>query len=472
MFDKEKCPIADLETQLVGDATRIASSTAAWLLLLGAFDRRQGWAGHGIRSCAHWLSWKVGLGIRTAHEYLRVARVLETLPVLREQFLAGRLSYAKVRALARVATPADEADLVALARSMPAAHLERLVRSYRTVTKDEASARQRNRRVSWRYDDDGNFLLHARLPPEDGAVVAAAITAATDKLNPPPDPNGEDPARPGTQTQTRAGRADGLIALAETFLGGQSRPRADPDRYTTIIHTDAPTEPATGRPAAEKPDARPDPEPVDNAHLGTPVAAHHEIEDGPALDPATIDRLTCGSGRRILIRHRTKRGQRRGAHPGAPIGPGETLIDLGRRTRRPNAALRRAVYHRDHGHCQYPACTNSQFTDIHHVAHWHPDGRTDLANLITLCRWHHRDHHEGSYTITVAPDGSPTFRKPDGSPIAQAPQPPALTDDQTTGDQNGRPEPDPTAITPDWKGDRLDLGYTIAGLLHHHPKAA
>ncbi|MGF7235026.1 MAG: hypothetical protein ACQSGP_08715 [Frankia sp.] len=58
MFDEETCPIPDLETRLVSEATRIAASTAAWLLLLGAFDRRQGWAGYGIRSCAHWLSWK------------------------------------------------------------------------------------------------------------------------------------------------------------------------------------------------------------------------------------------------------------------------------------------------------------------------------------------------------------------------------------------------------------------------------
>ena len=54
----------------------------------------------------------------TAREHVRVARVLRDLPVIRAQFAAARLSYAKVRALTRIATPATEAGLAGLAGPM------------------------------------------------------------------------------------------------------------------------------------------------------------------------------------------------------------------------------------------------------------------------------------------------------------------------------------------------------------------
>ncbi len=94
-----------------------------------------------------------------------------------------------------------------------------------------------------------------------------------------------------------------------------------------------------------------------------------------------------------------------------------------------------------------------------------------VANLTTLCRWHHREHHEGTYTITTTRDGTLTFRKPDGTPIPHAPQPPTPAPAPAPATPPAPPI-DPTAITPTWKGDRLNLGYTIAGLLHHHPPKA
>ena len=54
-------------------------------------------------SCAQWLSWKCQLSSGTAREHVRVARALRDLPVIRARFAAGRLSYAKVRALTRIA---------------------------------------------------------------------------------------------------------------------------------------------------------------------------------------------------------------------------------------------------------------------------------------------------------------------------------------------------------------------------------
>nr|MDT0665511.1 hypothetical protein [Micromonospora sp. DSM 115978] len=82
-IDVETVPLPDLESEICAWAGRLAAATCAWLVALAAFDRRDGWSGVGIRSCAHWLSWKCGISLRTAAEQLRVARALETLPIVR-----------------------------------------------------------------------------------------------------------------------------------------------------------------------------------------------------------------------------------------------------------------------------------------------------------------------------------------------------------------------------------------------------
>jgi hypothetical protein len=61
-----------------------------------------------MTSCAQWLSWKCQMSSGTAREHVRVARALPGLPVIRARFAAARLSYAKVRALTRIATAQNE----------------------------------------------------------------------------------------------------------------------------------------------------------------------------------------------------------------------------------------------------------------------------------------------------------------------------------------------------------------------------
>ncbi len=102
------------------------------LVLIREFDQRYGWRG-GFRSCAHWLNWRTGLARGSAREKVRVARALEELPQVAAAMQTGEISYSKVRALTRIATPETEEDLLAVARSGTAAHLERLVRAWRAA---------------------------------------------------------------------------------------------------------------------------------------------------------------------------------------------------------------------------------------------------------------------------------------------------------------------------------------------------
>jgi hypothetical protein len=117
-------------------------ATARLLDLIRDFDARGGWS-NGFRSCAHWLGWRVGLDLGAARERVRVAHALGALPRL-AQALAGReLSYAKVRALTRVATPETEERLLAFAKAGTAEHVERLVRGWRRVDRTAENPRKR-----------------------------------------------------------------------------------------------------------------------------------------------------------------------------------------------------------------------------------------------------------------------------------------------------------------------------------------
>src|SRR5688500_2841749 len=121
--------LSGLSTEQLADgiclrAGRIAAAEAEQLLWIGEFDRREGWAGTGLLSCAHWLSWRVGLSLPAAREQVRVARRLPELPELAAAFADGRVSYSKARAITRVAEPEDGIDWVGLARCSTAAQLE------------------------------------------------------------------------------------------------------------------------------------------------------------------------------------------------------------------------------------------------------------------------------------------------------------------------------------------------------------
>src|SRR5215218_10021565 len=118
-------------------AVRLSAATAAWLVLVGEFDERGGWGGAGIKSCAHWLSWQCGLGLGAAREHVRVARALRRLPTTAAAFGEGRISYAKARALTRVAEPATEATLLDFAVTVTASQVERTIREVRRADRVE-----------------------------------------------------------------------------------------------------------------------------------------------------------------------------------------------------------------------------------------------------------------------------------------------------------------------------------------------
>src|SRR5712692_709471 len=237
-------PAAELDR--LGDAiaelsAHLEAATARLLDLIREFDARAGWH-TGFRSCAAWLSWGIGLDLGAARERVRVARALGTLPRLAHALARGELSYAKVRALTRVATPDTEERLLGVGRAGTAVHVERIVRGWRRVDR-KAEARE---------------TLYQQTRGKEAATQTA-------------DPSLDRPTKAQQQ-------ADALALLAETALHHGLDPGAPGERYQVVVHVDAPV-------------------------LADPDQPGQSVLDGSAHVPAeTSRRLACDASR-VVMRH-------------------------------------------------------------------------------------------------------------------------------------------------------------------------
>ena len=465
-------PLERLEAQICELAGHLTAATCRFLVLLGDFDDRRGWASWDMTSCAAWLSWKCQMSSGTAREHVRVARALRDLPVIRSEFAAGRLSYAKVRALTRIAAPENEAGLAEIAGPMTGNQLERFARAHRQVSQaDDAAARVR-RRLTWRFEDDGSLAGTFRLPPLQAAVLLKALRAAAGDLDHPHDAVAGDVSaeasaseKPRAETEPRAetstSLADALVAISEAYLAEKVAAADDPDVYQVIVHvgTDAFIPPASSTTTPAPPDQGADPRSpappsaeaprdvsAETPAPGRPVPGHPadptrcHVEDGPAISASTTQMVACAATL-SWMRH---------DHDG-------TLLDVGRRRRRPTSALRRAARERDKCRCRFPGC-ESRRVDLHHIQYWSNGGRTRLANLISLCKYHHMLIHERGYLIAAARDGRFTFSRPDGTAIPTSPALPPV-DEQIDACHDA--DITPGTIIPAWYGERLDLDHAI-----------
>jgi hypothetical protein len=413
-------------------SAHLDAATARLLALIREFDARGGW-NTGFRSCAHWLAWRVGLDLHAARERVRVARALGSLPRLAEALARGELSYAKLRALTRVATPETEGRLLAVGRAGTAVHVERIVRGWRRVDR-QAEARTAARQHAGRElyvheDEDGSVVVRGRLTPEVGALLVRALEAARETLYQRTRASADSPFAAGPAMQAPARpqqRADALALLAETALHHELDPGAPGERYQVVVHVDAEVL-------------------MDPARPGQSV-----LENGANVPAGTSQRLACDASR-VLMRHDAE---------------GRT-VEVGARTRTIPPALRRALLHRDRT-CRFPGC-HVRVAEGHHVRHWAQGGPTTLSNLVLLCRRHHRAVHEEGYALSRAPDGGFDFSRPDGQPLPDVPPASAPpTDPVVALHEQHTALIHPRTSCARWLGERLDVGWAI-DVLHPSP---
>ncbi len=365
--------LQDLGDEIATLAAHIHAAEHRLLTLIAEFDRLRGWEPGGHRSCAHWLAFRTGIDLGAARERVRASRALVELPRIGASMAQGELSFAKVRALTRVATPASEGELLELAHSCTAAQLERVVRAWRSLSRhDEAEferMRHRSRCFSVFPDEEGMYVVRGRLDPEAGAMLLQAVDAASDALF-RESASGEDALTGSSKDVTpKQRRADAVGLVAERALAagfGQERAEDRRDhtapisgtraeRYQVVLHVEAPT-------------LQSDTEP-----------GRSDLEDGTRVSAETSRRLSCDASVVRLIE-----------------SPAGSILDVGRKTRTMPPALRRALESRDRG-CRFPGC-GLRFTDAHHIRHWADGGATKLENLVLLCQFHHRLVHEEGYT--------------------------------------------------------------------------
>lgn len=430
---------------LADDITELAAHLDAGafrlLQLIGEFDKEEGWAGQGIRSCAHWLNWKCGMSLGSARERVRVAKALPALPAISAAFRKGKVSYSKVRAMTRVATPDNESALLQVALHGTAHHVETQVRLYRRVKRIEAleeeNLRHGHRELVWHVDDEGYWLLRGRFTAEQGAVLQKALEAAGDELfeeqkNVPAvvaaEIDGNIPLDSITPEPVSQKRADALLRVAEGFLAGGGRPRNDQaggDRYMINLHTDAETLKADG----------------------SGVGA--ELEEHGHVPAETCRRLACDCAR---VDWRED-------------GGGEPL-SVGRKTRSIPPAIRRALKRRDQG-CRFPGCTCTRYVDAHHILHWADGGETSMDNLVLLCRTHHRLVHEAGYGVCSVGGEGAVFSLPDGTVIPQTPETRSRGNvfALLAGNQKSGLNITPETAVPEWHGEQMDKETAVEMLL-------
>jgi hypothetical protein len=279
--------LEDLGDRIAHLAAQIQSATYHLLVMIREFDDRGGWGGGGFLSCAHWLNWRAGVGIGTAREKVRVAHALGSLPLISEAMRQGKVSYSKVRAMTRVATPETEERLLEFALLGSASQVERLVRCWRRVDRIEEAKRDARRRESHELstwtDENGMLVIYGRLEPEVGAVVTRALEAAQERLY---QESTVEAAgwRAGGSVSRRSEesvlcrRADALGLVAEAALAAQFDPGTRGDRFLVTLHV-------------EVPDDR------DCGHDGMAF-----LEDGIGVSAETSRRLSCDSNMVTIVR--------------------------------------------------------------------------------------------------------------------------------------------------------------------------
>jgi hypothetical protein len=370
--------IDELDQSILTLCTRIDAATYELLVMIREFDERAGWLQWGLDNCAEWLAWRCDLSVSTAREKVRVAHALKHLPSISKAFSLGELSYAKARAMTRVATRDNENDLLAFALRHTAVTVAerctelRCGREFSIGTAERAWA---NRSLRIRRDVERSLMtITVELPLDTGELLEKALDKARD------DEVLEVPDFMDTSWSAR--QADAFVNVLNGYLSGESG--TNNDTYLVTIHVD------------------------ESALAGG---------DGRAAVPLEAVKRRCCDGRGVVVTETAD---------GEPLG-------IGRKSRIVPKAIERAVRARNRNCCSFPGCNNRRFLECHHVEHWANGGETSIENLLLLCTKHHTLVHEGGFTIRKDFLDHWAFFRPDGIAVPEVGYVSRLDDDPPAG---------------------------------------
>ena len=406
---------------------------------------------------------------------------MENLPLISDGFRQGKVSYSKVRAMTRIATPENEEYLLYIAENGTASHVESLVRKYRRASRGadhiEARRQREEQYLDMYTDDDGMVVIRGRLPQEVASVLKKALDAAMDALSvgqaEEESPDGEtrkdsaesrSPADAGTindssESSPTPALSDETEATWPPPAGARFRDSAESwvqgdFSARSVDALGLLAEAALGQGLGRT--TRGEPYQV-TVHVDSAVLADQsedglcEFENCEGLSPETARRLSCDAPT-VTVSENTE----------------DNLLNIGRKVRKVSSRLWRALTIRDRT-CQFPGCDKLRHLQAHHIQHWAKGGETNPDNLILLCRTHHWAVHDGGFRINGRAPRGLVFRQPDGSilPVCPVRAPISGTGGDTLKEVNRRVGLEITADTVDslWDGEAIDYHMAVDGLL-------
>ena len=344
---------------------------AEFIRRLHRFHCARGAQADGGGSTVSWLR-RCGMTVKAAAYRVHLARTLGELPAALDSARAGRASFSNVTMIAHLAEDVGveqvaplESILVGAAETLEPGAMRTLTQATRLrldpdgVLADDNHAHERR----WFECDQtygGVFVLRGELDAEGGALVKTAIDALSHGMS-----RGE--TRTGSQR-----RADALVDLAATQLRCGDHRDVHGQRPHLMVTVSA----ETLRSGA---DAQP-----------------AELSGVGPIHPETARRIACDAVRTLVTVAPPADGLAWTARS-TSVRP----LSVGRATRTIPAHIRTALNLRDQG-CRFPGCDRPPaWTDGHHIIYW-PDGPTEVDNLVSLCRPHHRAVHEQGWRIHIA----------------------------------------------------------------------
>jgi hypothetical protein len=387
---------SELGADIIEMSLAIDRLQADRLRRLHRFHGGRGADSEGGGTTVSWLRRSCAMTAKAAAYAVHLARTLGEMPAMLDSARAGRASFTNVAMVGQLARAVGveqvqgyEAILLPAAETLDPRRMRIATETTRlTIDPDGVLADANHAHEQrWLECDEtygGVFVVRGQFDAEAGALLKTAIDALSHGM---------------TRGETRAvssRRADALVEMAVTQLrcGDHRDVNGQRPHLTLTVSADTLRRDAPGTNVES-----------DNTVRVVAVPRAAELGGVGPIHPEIARRIACDAVRTVVTVAPTPNDS------SWMLGTSAVPLSVGRATRTIPASIRTALVVRDEG-CRFPGCDRPPaWTDGHHIIHWADGGPTELDNLVSLCRSHHRQVHEEGWRIHIV-DGSAVVEPP------------------------------------------------------------
>jgi len=333
------------------------------VLWFGEVMKRDLYRDMGCSSINQYAIKELGFSKSKAGDFIRLARQLDKLPVVREAVASGQLGYTKAREIVSVATPETQDAWLKAAKGTRNELVHEVKKAKRAAKVDPGQGEllPSSPPVVAPHELPVRFVVD--LSPEQEARRSALLERLHKMGGVPTD------------------RAEFMLESMAAFLEIREMEIAD--------QTDAVTKP-------HKRAHKRTPRGVLSSRPPVQIHVHENAETGRMT-------VQTDAGERELSKANAERMRCDAA----------VCEHGGRNTTTIPPRVRREVLARDQHRCQAPGCGRTRFLEVHHIVSRQQDGSNKAENLVTLCASCHRLWHEkGGGAIDLPVDARKDFSVP------------------------------------------------------------